>query len=60
MKPTDGTLGTDDGILVGFWIEYTKKTAALRIPIDLKASVLAAGTPMAARLRTTPARALPV
>ncbi len=48
VKPTDALLGTDDGVLNGFWIEYTKKTASLLLPIDLKASLLAAGTPMAA------------
>jgi hypothetical protein len=48
IKPTDGTLGTDDAMCNGFWFEYTKKVATPIIPIDFKASVLAAGTPMAA------------
>ena len=48
LNPTNGTLGTDDAIINGFWIEYTKKSAASVLAIDLKASVLAAGTPMAA------------
>ncbi len=49
LKPTDALLGTDDAMLNGFWIEYSKKApAALMLPIDIKASVLAAGTPMAA------------
>ena len=51
IKPTDGTLGTDDAIINGFWLEYTKKSPSVAgpiMPIDLKAAVLAAGTPMAA------------
>lgn len=49
IKPTDGTLGTDDAIINGFWIEYSKKPGATPIAaIDFKASILAAGTPMAA------------
>ncbi len=27
IQPTDGTLGTDDVILMGVWLEYKKKTA---------------------------------
>jgi hypothetical protein len=26
IKPTDGTLGTDDAIVHGIWFEYTRKT----------------------------------
>lgn len=26
LQPTDGTLGTDDVILLGVWLEYTRKT----------------------------------
>jgi hypothetical protein len=48
LKPTDGTLGTDDAVCNGFWLEYTKKLSTPILPIDLKAAVLAAGTPMAA------------
>lgn len=51
LMPTSGTLGTDDAVCNGFWIEYTKKQIAPMTPIvaiDLKAAVLAAGTPMAA------------
>ncbi len=50
VKPTNGTLGTDDCVLNGFWIEYQKVAApnSPMLAVDLKASVLAAGTPMAA------------
>jgi hypothetical protein len=49
IKPTNGTLGTDDCICNGFWLEYTKLAGQTPIlPIDFKAGVLAAGTPMAA------------
>jgi hypothetical protein len=48
IKPTDATLGTDDGVCNGFWLEYTKKAGTPIMAIDLKAAVLAAGTPMAA------------
>jgi hypothetical protein len=25
IQPTDGTLGTDDVIILGMWLEYTSK-----------------------------------
>lgn len=52
LKPTDGTLGTDDGVVESVWIEYTRKSASANpvhaFELDFKAGMLVAGTPMAA------------
>ena len=49
IQPTNGTLGTDDAVCNGFWIEYSKKPSSTPLAaVDLKAGILAAGTPMAA------------
>lgn len=48
FKPTNGTLGTDDAVLNGIWIEYVRKPAVARMQIDMRAAILAAGTPLAA------------
>lgn len=49
VKPTDGTLGTDDGVNNGFWIEYTRRAGQAKIAsFALQGAILAAGTPMAA------------
>jgi hypothetical protein len=50
VKPTNGTLGTDNAQLNRLWIEYTPKPASIKVlPFDLKAgSTSAASTPWAA------------
>lgn len=60
VKPTNGTLGTDNGLLDGFGIEYQRKPNALALmSFDMKDALLAAGTPMAAWASTSGASSSP-
>lgn len=47
ITPT-GTLATDDLVVTGAWLEYTRKPGPARLAVDFRAAILAAGTPMAA------------